>query len=546
MYFGVDFSRRHFYDLAMKHKIPFAHLAMLVSACALLALPITTHADGALTLSSPLIITEVLPGTEQSASEEFIEIYNQSKTVIDLTKDAWVVQIASSKATTWTGAKSVKLNGLIYPGTYIIIGSTYTSSGTTKGYLSEYANAQFSAGLTATSGHVRVGKTATAPAVGLQYADIVEWSTKESNGSLTSPGIDEATVLQLDASIKAGSSIKRTLATDNRFISSGDQSQDFMLSVCPSPTSNSSALASVVDASIFEPLPTNIDTTNPSCGVVPTSDPSDGDGGIVPPAEEPPAVLLPGEMPTTTPGTAEASASVPLADTGLHSPQITELLPNPGTPNTDAQDEFVELYNGNDAAFDLSGFMLLIGTSKSKHVTFPAGTTIAPHSFKAFFSSDFHMSLSNTSGQVTLADPLGKELNATEVYSTAKDDTAWALAQGKWQWTTRPTPGAANIITAPAANAKKASTAKTTKAKTTAKTTASKTKSAKASASTDMAVASNVEPGTPLHPLTLAVVGGFALLYGAYEYRRDVANKFNQLRGYRAARRASRQEPEGR
>lgn len=531
----------------MKYRINKLTLFILTFISLVAGLQLPAYASGTSSLSNPIVITEMLPGTEMSASEEFIEIYNQSKTAIDLAKDNWVIQIASSKATTWSGAKSVKLTGTLYPGTYAIVTSTYTSSGVTKSYLSEYANAQFSAGLTASSGHIRIGKTALAPATGLQLVDIVEWSTKDTSGALTSPGIDEAVPFTLGEAIKTGSSIKRILDTERHFIASGDPVLDFMLSSCPSPTSNSVAPSTPIDPMVTEPLSTMIDTSNPSCAPIEET-PGDegGAGSIVQPTNEPPAILLPSATSAVSTSTVSGSgASIPASDKGLQSPQITELLPNPGSPNTDAADEFVELYNNNDAAFDLSGFMLYIGSSGSKHVTFPDGTTIAPHSFKAFFSSDLHLSLSNSAGKVSLVDPLGNQLYATDDYGTAKDDTAWALAQGKWQWTSRPTPGATNIITTPMVTGKKtpATKAKTSKASTKAATTKHKTKAASVS---DMAVASSVQPDTPLHPLTLAVVGSFALLYGAYEYRRDLANRFHQLRGYRAARRAARAEPEGR
>lgn len=531
----------------MKQKLTYLNITFLLAVLLSAMLQPLVVADSSALSGKPILITEVMPGTDASASEEFIEIYNQSKNAIDLTKDNWVIQITSSKATTWVGAKTVKLTGTLYPGTYAIIASTYTSSGVAKSYLPEYANAQFSAGLTASSGHIRVGKTAVAPATGLQYVDIVEWSTKDANGALASPGVDEAVVFTLNEAIKANSSIKRILDSEERFIASGDPALDFMLSSCPSPTANSVAPATPIDPKVFEPLSTTIDTTNPSCTPIEEGSGPEGNGGIVSPTDEPPATLLPSETPTSaTSSTGSASPSIPAADRGLQSPQITELLPNPGSPNTDAVDEFIELYNNNDASFDLSGFILYIGATGSKHVKFPEGTTIAPHSFKAFFSSELHLSLSNSSGKVALMDPLGNQLYVTDDYGTAKDDTAWALAQGKWQWTTRPTPGATNVIAAPAATSKKATAAKAKTSKTTAKTTSSRQKSAKSPAVADMAVASSLQPDTPLHPLTLAVVGSFALLYGAYEYRRDLANRFHQLRSYRTARRADRAKLEGR
>lgn len=547
MYFGLAICGRHSYHLAMKQKLLHLNLALLLFLSAFMTE--WTHASAIETaqMDRPIIITEMLPGTTASASEEFVELYNQSKSAVNLGADNWVVQITSSKATTWTGAKSVKLTGILYPGTYALIASTYTASGVAKSYLPEYANAQFSAGLTATSGHIRVGKTTSASNADLQHRDILEWSTKESTGSLTSSGIDEAVVLQLDDALKPGTSIKRSIADDNTFITSGAPALDFITSICPSPTSNSVAPSTPISPTALEPLPTTIDTVNPSCAPIDTSDTGSGAGDITSPTDEPVAILLPSESPVSSTGTTSSvNASIPAADRGLQSPQITELLPNPGSPNTDAADEFVELYNNNDATFDLSGFMLYIGSTGSKHVTFPDGTTIAPHSFKAFFSSELHLSLSNSSGKVALVDPLGNQLYATDEYGAAKDDVAWALAQGKWQWTTRPTPGATNSIAAPATATKKAATSKAKTTKTSAKSATTKQKTAKAATVSDIAVANSLQPDTPLHPLTLAVVGSFALLYGAYEYRRDLANRFHQFRSYRTARRAARAKLEGR
>ena len=66
--------------------------------------------------NGPLIITEILPGAQQSASQEFIEIYNQSAQLIDLSDQKWEVHLATSKATNWDKAKVAPLTGKIYPG----------------------------------------------------------------------------------------------------------------------------------------------------------------------------------------------------------------------------------------------------------------------------------------------------------------------------------------------------------------------------------------------------------------------------------------------
>ncbi|MBX4188567.1 lamin tail domain-containing protein, partial [Candidatus Saccharibacteria bacterium] len=146
---------------------------------------------------------------------------------------------------------------------------------------------------------------------------------------------------------------------------------------------------------------------------------------------------------------AQVISSIPADDAGLGAPQISEVMPNPAPPVTDADGEFIELYNSNDKVFDLSGFMLQAGTTTVHKYTFPDGTMIEPHKFTAFYSADTGLSLSNSDGQVMLLDPGGNVLGKTDEYITAKDGYAWVSADGLWQWTTTSTPGAVNVIAAP-------------------------------------------------------------------------------------------------
>jgi hypothetical protein len=55
--------------------------------------------------------------------------------------------------------------------------------------------------------------------------------------------------------------------------------------------------------------------------------------------------------------------AIPDSDAGLAAPQISEVLPNPTPPATDAEGEFIELYNSNNNIFDLSGFSLQAGNT---------------------------------------------------------------------------------------------------------------------------------------------------------------------------------------
>jgi hypothetical protein len=233
--------------------------------------------------------------------------------------------------------------------------------------------------------------------------------------------------------------------------------------------------------------------------------------------------------------TGSSGTTIPDSDAGLAAPQISEVLPNPAAPQTDANDEFIELYNSNDQAFDLSGFSLQSGTTTLYKYTFPAGTSIAAHQFLAFFSSDTGLSLSNSDGQIKLLDPGGAVLGQTDEYSAAKDGYAWVSADGLWQWTTTATPNAANIISAPPTPLAK-TTSSSKAAASSKKSTKSKTVAATPSSNN---LPSGGLPAGNLHPAVLAGIGSIAVVYALYEYRNDLANQLYKFRRYRAARRVA-------
>ncbi len=229
-------------------------------------------------------------------------------------------------------------------------------------------------------------------------------------------------------------------------------------------------------------------------------------------------------------GTSEALSSIPADDNGLAAPQISEVLPNPAPPQTDANDEFVELYNPNDKAFDLGGFMVQVGTTTLHKYTFTDGTNIEPHKFTAFYASDTNLSLSNSDGQVKLLDPGGNVLGETDEYVNAKDGYAWVKADGLWQWTTSPTPNGVNVITSPPVSSQSSSSSK------------KKLKGATAAAGVSGSGGSSGTPAAAsLHPLVLAGIGTAAVVYALYEYRNDLANQFYKFRRNKAARETFRQ-----
>lgn len=223
--------------------------------------------------------------------------------------------------------------------------------------------------------------------------------------------------------------------------------------------------------------------------------------------------------------------------------EITELLINPASPLTDAEDEFIELFNPNQAEVNLSGYQLKGGTDFKDSYTF-GQTLIKPGEYLSFRSTQTSLGLTNTGGAVRLFDPDGNLLDETATYSEAADGLVWAKFQDVWQWSSVSTPGAPNIISSPldpaavAAKAKAlakikkptskaAPKAKVAKAK---KTTIKKPKAAKKKTGPKVVQVA----GAQLRPATWLIIGLVLLTigYAIYEFRHDIRNLYFRFRSY--------------
>lgn len=238
---------------------------------------------------------------------------------------------------------------------------------------------------------------------------------------------------------------------------------------------------------------------------------------------------------------ATASSETTKSNIGLVAPELTELFPNPATPQTDDQDEFIELYNPNNAIYNLVGYRLEVGTSYSRGHTFTAGN-LMPKSYTVFKITDTNLQLSNTEGQARLLSPDGTTISETPAYEDAPEGESWSLVGDSWQWTKTVTPNAANLpspeVVGSSTTAKSAiSTAavKTTKSSTKTSTT----KTASSSSGVDSS-AQTLNDASPLHPVMLAGVGAAAVAYALYEYRTDLKNSLFRLRRYIRHRREVR------
>ncbi|MEI7917773.1 MAG: lamin tail domain-containing protein [Candidatus Saccharibacteria bacterium] len=123
--------------------------------------------------------------------------------------------------------------------------------------------------------------------------------------------------------------------------------------------------------------------------------------------------------------------------------KITELLPN--ATGSDNGNEFIEIYNSNDADVELTNYVIYVGTINPKMYSFPIGLHISPHQYLAFYNTDIEFTLVNTTSQVRLSSIDGVLIDETPAYDSPGDGMAWALIDGVWQYTNQPTPNDVNL-----------------------------------------------------------------------------------------------------
>lgn len=158
---------------------------------------------------------------------------------------------------------------------------------------------------------------------------------------------------------------------------------------------------------------------------------------------------------THTP-TISATPSVPAppAPDGVF---VNEFLPDAaqdwnGDGSGDEKDEWIELYNNNSFAVELSGWQLDdAANGGSAPFTFPVGTVIGEHGFVVLYGRDTGLALNNSSDDVRLLKPTG-DVADTISYSGSAPDASWARMPDAAAFFTRdcpPTPGSSNCSIAP-------------------------------------------------------------------------------------------------
>lgn len=206
--------------------------------------------------------------------------------------------------------------------------------------------------------------------------------------------------------------------------------------------------------------------------------------------------------------------------------QITEILPNPASPQTDADDEYIELYNSGSESIAVIGLVLKTGKELSYSFKLQ-GTVIEPKQYLALYSKDTKLVLSNSGGKAELQTGEGMTLSSTELYSATQDGESYSFDGTNWRWTKVQTPNQENVFEEPVTT--KSTTKKVATKKPKASTKKSKVGQVK-SASTTSPKQVEEQKTRPVKSSVIAGVGTIGLIYGLYEYREDFKNFIYKIR----------------
>lgn len=399
-------------------------------------------------IESNIVISELSMGSSTSATEEFIELYNNSDSAISLAN--WSIYYRSATGSSYLKKASMSATASLQPHTFYVMSTTVPNDTT------------LISGMSQTGGviELRDDKNNIIERVGYGNANI----------STGKPAI----------AAQSGESIYRQYDVDSKkMINTGDNFSDFYITSSMSPGS----IPIIEVEEISEP------TVYPSI-------------------------------------------------------YINEIYPNPNPEQSESEDEFIELYNPNETAVDLNGWLIKDVSGKTHIIK---NKSIEPNGYLTLYSSETGISLNNTGDIVDLYNPNSELKDQTQDYGDAKEGLSWGLVNGAWAWNNTTTPGTTNSdsyveIIVPKAVATKSTVAKkqavkkaaVAKKAATKKPKATKLKSNKAQASNSSGDTETVpdiqSKFANIWPWLMIVLGTATIGYGIYEYRPEITNTYLRLK----------------
>lgn len=392
-----------------------------------------------------MLITELQTGGAGTgtATQEFVELYNASASDLDVT--GWKLQYrAASKlpADPWPATSSTAIvcasgspvgcRVLAHSHSHIVMATS--SMGITNAL-------NLNGGFADTGGQIRLVDTN-----GL-VSDFVGYGAAVDSETVPAP------------KPAGGESLKRKVDVSGLYLDTNNNLADFTLSCGqPSPGFDQPILAGDANGCPLFVLPQPEPQPEPPADPVITDpEPADTPTEDLPeqptpeqPPEEPAAEPQP-ELPPITPEPTPEPPITPTDEppTPVMAPlEITEVFPDPASPQSDAADEFVEIYNPNDQPVSLTGYAIKTGGSFEHSVTLP-DVEVPAKAYVVVTSATTTLSLVNTGTAVRLVDVTGLVVSEAPTYLQALVGQSWIKNASEWAWTPTVTPGTSNVLTVP-------------------------------------------------------------------------------------------------
>lgn len=121
---------------------------------------------------------------------------------------------------------------------------------------------------------------------------------------------------------------------------------------------------------------------------------------------------------------------------------FSEILPSPEGP--DEKEEWIEIYNQNNFAVDLSLWKIKDSEGKITSYLFPAGSKILPKAYLVLKREETKIILNNTKDKLELINPAGKTVDSTSYENPVRGDS-FCKVGSEWMWSNNITPGEPNI-----------------------------------------------------------------------------------------------------
>jgi len=381
--------------------------------------------------ANDIVINEIAwMGTDISSTDEWLELYNNTETEIDLT--GWILKASD-------GSPNITLEGTIASGGYFLIERTDDSTVPNIEADLIYTGAL---GNTGENLELRDAENNLINSIDCSEA----WLAGDNSTKQTMERIDSnwQTSLNIHGTPKAQNSSGETAPEEGEKIEgSGGSGQSLPAMPNRPPIADAGLnITALVNQEIIFDGSLSSDPDND----VLTFFWNFGDGATD--TEEIPKhiYLYPGQYIATLLVSDDEFSDLDIITVNVYNKSIiiSEFMPNP--EGTDTENEWIELYNQSDQIANLTNWQIDDQEDGSSPFIFPSNSLIGPKQFLVLRRPITKIALNNDNDQVRLLYPDGSL--ATEVNYLAEKKQGFSVAFDGYDyfWTKIITPGSANII----------------------------------------------------------------------------------------------------